>query len=237
MSELGWPEGVSTNSAESRGALGEVLAMQVAAWLREALVERGVATLAVSGGSTPVPFFQALARQPLDWERVTVTLVDERWVPESHQASNARLLRAHLLKGAAAQANFTPLVTNAASPGEGQPEVQAQLAALPATLDVVILGMGTDGHTASLFPGTPGLEQALRPDCPSRCQAMSPPEALQERITLTRPVIDAARHRVLHIAGEDKLVTLEKALASPELILSMPIRAFLRSGLAVYWSA
>ncbi|WP_245800931.1 6-phosphogluconolactonase [Vreelandella utahensis] len=237
MADLAWPEGVATVCAEGKQALGEALAKQVAAWLREALAERGTAALAVSGGSTPVPFFQALARESLAWENVSITLVDERWVPETHDASNARLLRELLLKGVAARAHFIPLVTKAASPQEGQTEVEARLATLPAFLDVVILGMGADGHTASLFPCTPGLAQALDPDGAARCRAMSPPGAAQERITLTRSVIDAARHQVLHLTGDDKLATLEQALASPDDILSMPIRAFLHDGLTVYWSA
>lgn len=237
MPELAWPEGVATVCAENKQALGEALAKQVAAWLREALAERGTAALAVSGGSTPVPFFHALAREPLAWESVTVTLVDERWVAETDDASNARLLREHLLTGLAQVAHFIPLVTDAPSPEAGQAQVEERLAALPASLDVVILGMGSDGHTASLFPGTPGLEQALDPEGRALCQGMCPPGASQERVTLTRPVIEAARHRVLHLAGEDKLVTLEQALANPDDIHAMPIRAFLRAGLAVYWSA
>ncbi|MFE8071943.1 6-phosphogluconolactonase [Marinobacteraceae bacterium S3BR75-40.1] len=239
MSDLSWPEGVATVTAEDRQALGEALADQVAQWLREALGASGEprVSLALSGGSTPVPFFQALARKPLSWDRVCVLLVDERWVPEEHAASNARLVREHLLQGAASEATFLSMVTEDATPEEGQSQVEKRLSGLRLPLDVVVLGMGNDGHTASLFPGTPGLAEALDPAGTERCRAMTPPGAEHARMTLTRPVIAGAQHRVLHIAGEEKLDTLAKALAQPDDERAMPIRAFLRSGLTVYWSA
>ncbi|RZZ89641.1 6-phosphogluconolactonase [Pseudoxanthomonas winnipegensis] len=216
-------------------ALAQALAAQVADDLRAALAERGRATVALSGGTTPVRFFQALAEQPLPWKQVTITLVDERWVDESNARSNAALVRQHLMYGAAAVARFVPLYRSYDDgPEAALPELEAELAqTLP--LDVAVLGMGTDGHTASFFPGGDYLAQALDPAGTARVLPMHATAAGEARITLTLPVLAAARHLYLHIEGEQKARTLQEALAAQN---PPPIAVMLRAAstpVQTYW--
>jgi 6-phosphogluconolactonase len=203
-------------------ALAQALARNVAAWLSQAVKSKGRAVLAVSGGTTPQKFFEALSRDPIDWAKVTITLVDERQVDESSPRSNARLVKAALLQNAAAVAQFVPLYQNPAA------------AAVP-TFDVVILGMGDDGHTASFFPGGDTLAEVLAKDAPG-ILPISAPGSVEPRLTFTLPRLLAARHLVLHIQGAAKEETLMKALGHGP-IMEMPIRAVLRSSheLDVYW--
>lgn len=236
MHELDWPEGVELVIKTRAEALAESLAEQVSLWLRQALEARGRASLAVSGGSTPKLFFQALSQASLDWSRVSVTLADERWVPTDHNDSNERLVREQLLQNNAAKARFIGLKQPGAAAGDGQEACEQALAALPWPLDVLILGMGNDGHTASLFPEAPELDQALARDNPRRCIAIHPPAVPQARISLTRSALTQARQTVLHLRGEAKLDTLKQALGNLGAVSEMPIRAFLKPRLRVYWS-
>ena len=129
--------------------------------LEQALDAQAQATLLLSGGSTPAPLYRRLANAPLDWARIDVALVDERWVAADDEASNERLLRETLLTGNAAKARFTGMKNEALSPFDGAAECNARYAALPAPGTICLLGMGADGHTASLFPNAEGLEAAL----------------------------------------------------------------------------
>ncbi|WP_097458797.1 6-phosphogluconolactonase [Mangrovitalea sediminis] len=237
MHELPWPDGVNLVEAGDRQALAQKLAMQVADWLSEALRHSERASLAVSGGRTPVPFFEALSGFELPWSRVDVMLVDERWVPPTDADSNERLVREHLLRGAAAKARFVGMKNAAATAAEGVSLCESALKSLHWPLDVVVLGMGNDGHTASLFPEAGGLAAAMAPGGPDLCAAIHPPAAPHERMTLTLAVLAEARHVALYVVGDDKAVTLGEALAAPERLFDMPIRAFLHPGLQVYWHA
>lgn len=217
--------------------LAQALAGAVAERLQAAIAARGVAVLAVSGGRTPARFFAALSAKPLDWSKVVVTLVDERWVPADHERSNEALVRAGLLQGPAAAAQFVGLVSEAASPEEGLPTVARRIAALLLPLDVVVLGMGTDGHTASFFPGGDRLAEALDPAGGVPVVPMRAPGAGEPRISLTLPLILAARAVYLHIEGADKAAVLDEALknGAPE---AMPVRAVLRARRSppeIYW--
>lgn len=217
--------------------LAQGLAAHVADAIAARLATGGGAAIAVSGGRTPMRFFEALSRRPLDWEKVSVTLADERWVPETSERSNARLLRTHLLKGAAASARFVPLVTEAATPEAGRGEVEARIAALTRPFAAVVLGMGEDGHTASLFPGGDCLTAALAPAGGRLVEAISAPGAGEPRITLTLPALVAADTVALHIEGAAKRRVLETALAAGP-VEDMPIRAVLeQSGkpVTVFW--
>ena len=142
-------------------ALAVQLASDVAAWLQQGVEERGSASLVVSGGSTPAPFFAALSNHKIQWSDVTVTLADERWVAATDELSNEKLIRECLLVNAAASAKFLSLYNGASSPDDGWQQCDDALRTLSAPYDVVVLGMGGDGHTASLFPATQGLHCLL----------------------------------------------------------------------------
>jgi 6-phosphogluconolactonase len=165
---------------------------------------------------------------------VRVTLADERWVPGDHPDSNAGLLRQHLFQGPAAAAGFVDLYSPAASTEEGMAQTEARLHDTLATPDVLVLGMGDDAHTASLFPGSPGLEEALDPASERLSFPGVAPSAPQTRITLSRAYLSRARQQILAIQGAGKRQVLETALAEGD-ELATPIKAFLREPLVVYW--
>lgn len=198
----------------SRAALMAGLAGVLAAELRAALAARGRATLSVPGGTTPGPVFDALAQMDLDWSRVAVVLNDERWVDETSERSNTALLRARLLTGPAAAARIVPLYAPGAVPEDRLEELAEGLRPyLP--IDVLMLGMGADMHTASLFPGADRLADALAPDAPlllpMRAQAAGEP-----RVTLTAGVLTGARSVHILITGQDKRqATLRAAVFAP----------------------
>jgi len=210
----------------SQAELAPALAAAVAQDLREALAARGCAVLAVSGGSTPVPFFEALRRVELDWSRVTITLIDERWVDTDHPDSNAALVQRCLLQSAAADAHFQPLKNAAATAADGCDNASARISAL-CPLDVAVLGMGSDGHTASWFPGASNLEQALDQHYPDCCVALQPPGGGHERLSLSLAAVLSAAQLYLHISGTDKWMALERALM-PGPVVDLPVRALLR---------
>ena len=193
---------------------------EIADWvtdqLKAALAERGVASLVVSGGRTPTGFFKLLRDADLDWSRVTITLADERWVAPDHADSNERLLREHLLQGRAAAAKFIPLKFEAADPVAGAKLASEALAGV-GEFDVVILGMGEDGHTASLFPDSPQLAAGLMDATGAACLATEnttkPP---RWRITLTAPRIARARALALHISGAQKWALLGEIISGSD---------------------
>jgi 6-phosphogluconolactonase len=214
--------------------LAEALAEAVAQALKSGVKLRGAASLAVSGGSTPARFFQALAaRDDVPWDKTFVTLVDERWVDDGSDRSNARLVETNLLTGRAALARFVPLYQGGAEPDAAQ--AGRALAIVPMPLDAAVLGMGNDGHTASFFPGGDTLHEALTGAGP--VVAIRAPGAGEPRVTLTLGQLLAARVLYLHIEGEEKLRTLERAEAEGP-VEEMPVRAILRqtqTPLTIYW--
>ncbi len=196
----------------SREALAETLADDVAGVLAAALQARGSAVLAVSGGSTPGRFFDALSRLHLDWKNVVVTLVDERFVPPSSDRSNEKLVRERLLKNEARLARFVPLYSELESVEAAAKQAEAGLALVGPTLDAVVLGMGADGHTASFFPDAPNLGQLTAPDQRRRLMSVQTSAGGEPRLTLTLPAIVGARFLALHIEGEEKKDVLDAAL-------------------------
>jgi 6-phosphogluconolactonase len=232
ISELQLPRGVSTQEFPSAPLLAEALAERVVGQLREAIEARGVATLVVSGGKSPIALFQQLVRQSLDWSKVVITLADERWVPVEHVDSNEALLRRYLLVGAVAKAKFIGLYRSAVSQEQAAQEADEALAELPA-IDVLVLGMGDDGHTASLFPNSPNLAEALDPQGTRRCWPMLAPTVPHQRLSMSRALLASARYPLLSISGQGKLDTLRTAANGDE--SAMPVRAFLQSPLEIYW--
>lgn len=201
------------------------LTQRIAGALKEELVRQAAATLVVSGGRSPVPLFQALSTQELPWNRVTVTLADERWVPPTHPDSNEALVRAHLLQGPAAAARFIPFWNGSAEPDGAIPAVTGNLASLPRPFSLVLLGMGEDGHIASLFPGASALAEGL--STRAEVLAVLPTEAAHPRLSLTLHTLLQARAVVVLITGETKRRVLERALADGP-VEELPIRAILR---------
>ena len=207
------------------------LANQLAGDLRAALGHEDRVLLVVPGGTTPGPVFDDLCAADLDWSRVDVLLSDERWVPQDSPRSNTRLLRERLLVNRAASARLLPLYAPAHDPEEVLAELESQIVPeLP--IAVLLLGMGADMHTASLFPGADRLAQALAPDAPI-LMPMRAPGAPEPRITLTARVLDAALKKHVVIFGDDKRAALEQARGLP--LEQAPIRAVL-DGAVVHWA-
>ncbi|MDK1384404.1 6-phosphogluconolactonase [Sinorhizobium sp. 8-89] len=223
---------------ENGTALAEGLADAVRARLAAAIDARGAASIAVSGGSTPKAFFQALSQRELDWAKVTVTLVDERFVPQENERSNHGLVAQNLLQNEAAMAHFVPLYHAAATAEEAATLASQSVAAIGTPFDVVVLGMGTDGHTASFFPGGTRLKEAIDPATPRGVITMEAEGAGEIRLTFTFSSLQDAGLLVLHIEGDGKKEVLARAEA-PGDEAEMPIRAMLRratSPLQIYWA-
>ncbi|ELQ10581.1 6-phosphogluconolactonase [Pseudomonas syringae BRIP39023] len=231
--DLKLPAGLVAHDFDTAQQLADALAETVAERLNQAISENGLATLVVSGGRSPVAFFQRLAAQPLEWSKVVISLADERFVPTEHADSNAGLLHRHLLQGPVAKAKFLDLYSVASSVEEAAQAADQALAELP-PIDVLILGMGDDGHTASLFPNSPNLSEALDLQGERRCLPMLAPSVPHQRLTLTRRLLASARSPILSVSGQAKLDTLRTALAGDDLA-EMPVRAFLNPSLEIYW--
>jgi 6-phosphogluconolactonase len=209
-------------SAES---LDEALVADVVTALGADIERQGSAILVVSGGRTPVGFLQRLSRQSLAWQQVTVTLADERWVGADEADSNEKLVRDHLLVNAASVAGFVGLKNAAATAAEGEVVANDSLGKL-GKFSVVILGMGEDGHTASLFPGAANLARGLDMTSGRACVAMTPLHAPRERMSLTLPRLLASSKIFLHLCGEGKRQVMVEALAGDD-VLALPVRAML----------
>jgi len=233
ISDLQLPANVKAHQLIDAKALSTTLAVDVAKRLRAAIATKGQACLVLSGGRSPVPFLEQLASETLDWSKVTVSLADERWVPVEHADSNAGLLARHLFQGAAAKARFVGLYRQAEQLDAAADSADQALAALPA-IDVLVLGMGDDGHTASLFPGSPNLAAGLDRNSPRRCLPMLAPSVPHQRLSMTRSLLASAAFIALSVQGPGKLATLRAALAGTDLS-EMPIRAFLHDPLDIYW--
>lgn len=200
--------------------------------LRKCLLRHEFASFAVPGGSTPGPIFDAMSSVEIDWNRVHIMLTDERWVPEDHARSNAGLVKARLLTGRASAAHFISFYREGMSAAEAAPEVAAALQG-EVPISVLLLGMGTDMHTASLFPGAPGVDAAMARNAALVC-AVTPADQPEARITLSAQALDGGMDKHLIIFGDDKRAAFERACSLPP--QEAPISAVITGG-TVHWAA
>lgn len=185
------------------------LAQRIAQDLRLAIEQQGQAHLCVSGGKSPAPLFQALSQEALAWERVSISLVDERWVAPDHPDRNEHLLQHYLLQHQAQQATLTRLIL----PNETPELALARLQALNIRPDVCVLGMGEDGHTASLFPDSPNIQEAL--GSTQDYVLTHPHTAPHQRIGMSLQQILRSRHIYVALSGTKKIAVWQHAAEHP----------------------
>ena len=223
---------------KSRNELALSLAARIGRLLSDGIVKNNRASLAVSGGSTPIELFETLSNLDLPWQQIIITLVDERWVAPNQADSNEQLVRTHLLKNKAATATFIGTKNSEVTATEGEKECEQQLLTVPRPFDVLILGMGNDGHTASLFPGAEKLGLATDMSSNKICMGIDPLTAPHERMTLTLPAILDSRQIFLHITGQDKKDVVQAAMTEGARD-TMPIRYILRqqaTPVSIFWA-
>ena len=230
------PPKFAWNEFASPGDLASALARVAADGLRSAIAHRGEALVAVSGGTTPGLFFRTLSNEELSWNDVAVVLVDERFVPMSSPRSNARLVTENLMQNRAEAASFAGLYRPADTIEEAAYQADKELRALPWPLDVVVLGMGLDGHTASFFPDARELDVLLDPATECAVAPVNSPSAGEPRLTLPLAKLAGAEIVALHIQGSEKRRVFESALEPGS---RMPVRALLehaRTPVEVFWA-
>ncbi len=228
---------------ENRQQLFAQLSKDCRNHLQHSLIANDSTSLLVSGGSTPAPLYKALSKTDLDWQRIHVALVDERWVDQEHDASNEALIRHSLLINNALKAPFTGMKTSAPSAKEGQAETEIAYQKLPKPFSVILLGMGSDGHTASLFPHAEGLETALDEKNTQLTAAITAKQSEvtgvnTERLTLTLTGLLQSDRLILLITGDEKLSVFRQAMSDGP-VEDMPIRALLRQNTVpfeIYWA-
>jgi 6-phosphogluconolactonase len=222
---------------EDPTTLAAALATEVATQLRQALEARGTASLVVPGGRTPAIFLEALSEAALPWPSIFVTLNDERWVDPGDAASNERLLRSHLLRNAATGARIVALFNDDPVAEAGALHAWQALKVIPRPFDVVVLGMGEDGHFASLFPNDPVSATGLDPDAEPGCLAVLAPALPAQRITLNLAALLQSRQLMLLATGMRKQQVLDEQLEG--LVTPLPVRELLvqeKAPLSIWWS-
>jgi 6-phosphogluconolactonase len=224
-----------TNDFATPGELTEAFAGRILGILQHAIVEKGSATLVVSGGRTTQPLFAKLADADIDWSKVTITLADDRWVPVTDDASNDKLVREHLLVNKAAAATFITLKHDFTDAADAVATCEAALADITLPFDVLILGMGEDGHTASLFPCSEQIAAGLDLNSQKKYIAVQPTTAPYQRMSLTLPALLASKNIFLHLTGQSKKDVVLDALQANE--IEKPIKAVLdRTTVNLMWA-
>ena len=224
--------GLEWHAADGPEQQAEAVAAHILVLLRDAIEQRGQASLALSGGRGPERFLRRLEQADFAWEQVTITQVDERWLPAEHEQSNAGLIQ-RCMPQVVQRATWLPMYQGQSLQGDAQ-SCHAMLADLT-PLDVVVLGMGPDGHTASLFPHMPKLGDYLSEQNPELCIAVPEEGERLPRLSMTAAVINRARSKMLVINGEDKYQQLTSALETRN-PLALPIAAFLSPPLDIFYS-
>lgn len=224
---------------DSRPEMVAALMAEIERRLQAAQLARGRASWAVSGGSTPAPLLEAMQEAGLDWSKLDVMLVDERWVDYDHPRSNEAFVASHLKAGAAAEAKITGMKTAHDTPQAATLEVNARYRSASLPFDSVLLGLGPDGHTASFFPGAEGLDAAMAPECPDVCAALTAKKSEVTgdelmRMSLSARAIADARHVVMMITGEEKKRVCESALEPGSELPAGQLHAMKRFD--VYWA-
>lgn len=222
-------------------AWAEACAARLTDALAAAIAADGSAFFAGSGGSTPAPIYRRMASAPLDWSRVTTTLIDERYVPESSDLSNARLLKETLLQGPAAAARFLPLFSEQVTVDRAGLLAARALTAVGRPLDAVLLGMGEDGHICSMFPDNPALKQLLAPNNPPlilavhRSRSTSAPK--EDRLSMNIPWLASAGRVVLALTGARKREVFEREAGGDPSISPIAALVAARAGdIEVLWT-
>lgn len=229
---------------EQRSHLFTTLAAECQDMLSEAVSKHGSSTIFVSGGSTPAPLFEALSRMEIAWKKVKIALVDERWVDLDHSASNEALIRKTLLINQAKAAAFTGMKTSANTAAKGLSETETTYSNLPKPFTFAILGMGNDGHTASLFPSADGLTNAIKLESDHLCAAIkAKPSTVTgtntERMTMTLSGLLKCDRLIVLITGEDKLEVFDRAMRLGKADPSLPISIILHQDkvpVELYWA-
>jgi 6-phosphogluconolactonase len=227
---------------DERPAMVTALADRISAILKDAIRIRGAASLIVSGGTTPRSLFEVLSSCELPWQKVTVSLADERWIDPALPDSNEYLVRTSLLVDKAAAAQFVPLKARRGSPRQSESACEKTLKKIPSPFDAVLLGMGDDGHTASLFPQAAELAAAMDMHSGRQCMAVTPPvlpaHAPYPRMSMTLPRLLDSRRIVLMITGQSKLEVYRRALRERD-TSALPVGAILKqeyTPVSVYWA-
>jgi 6-phosphogluconolactonase len=239
MSDIG-NMGDDDHLFDDRESLFAALAMEITVRLNDAVTERGRASMVATGGTTPGPLYDALSAEPAPWDKVEITLTDERWVAPDSDGSNEGLVRGRLLRDRAAAAELFGLKTADEVPADAEAKVSRAMASMTRPFDVVILGMGEDGHIASLFPHAPELKRAMEAGPNELVCAVDRPDAAgaAARMSMTLPALLGSRWIVILIEGQDKLDVIRQAREAGD-AADLPVRAVLDQSevpVEVWWA-
>lgn len=220
----------------SRAELEYNLCEDLCSILTKAIEEKGHATLGLSGGSTPKNLFHLLSQRELEWNKISIFPIDERFLDDENKAQNGHLIRSTLLKNKAQKAKFIPLIYNNIDYYVNLEIAEKELSNIQKPYDIILLGMGLDGHTASLFPEINNLKEGLNDQNEKLLINTQPKHAPYKRISMTAAAINTSQHLFLHIYGSEKKLLFDKALGLND-PYQFPITAFANhSNFKIYWT-